>query len=80
MNKDSTIKSSKDPANHEAEKLIYLFQKAFAAEYNDNDKENLDLEDGIWDIVELIVLKIRNLIQDKSNKERSERLSLFLSS
>ena len=71
INKNSNIKTNEDWANYEAEKFIYLFQKAFAAEYNESNEENLDSEGEIKDVVDLIVFKIRKLIQDESNKERS---------
>ena len=67
--KDSNIKTNEDLANYKPEKFIYLFQKAFATKYNENNEENLDSEDGIKDIAELIVIKMRNFIQDESIKE-----------
>ena len=76
INKDSHIKTNEGLANYEVEKFIYLSQKAFAAEYNENNEENLGSENGIKDIVELVLVKIRNFIQDESNKERSGPLKI----
>ena len=41
--------------------------------------ENMDSEDGIKDIIELIVTKIRGFIQNQENKELSRPLKIALS-
>ena len=42
-------------------------------------EENMDSEDGIKDIIELIVTKIRGFIQNQENKELSRPLKITLS-
>ena len=42
-------------------------------------EENMDSEDGIKDIIELIVTKIRGFIQNQENKELSRPLKIALS-
>ena len=42
-------------------------------------EENMDSEDGIKDIVEPIVTKIRGFIQNQENKELSRPLKIALS-
>ena len=42
-------------------------------------EESMDSEDGIKDIIELIVTKIRGFIQNQENKELSRPLKIALS-
>ena len=53
-----------------------LLQKVATFEEPD---ENMDSEDGIKDIIELIVTKIRGFIQNQENKELSRPLKIALS-
>ena len=45
----------------------------------EDPEENMDSEDGIKDIIELIVTKIRGFIQNQENKELSRPLKIALS-
>ena len=53
-----------------------LLQKVATFEEPD---ENMDSEDGIKDIIELIVTKIKGFIQNQENKELSRPLKIALS-
>ena len=59
-------------ANHEAEKLITLFHKAFG-EYHEKqikiENENLDSEDEIKYFFDIVVKNIRKLIHNEMEKE-----------
>ena len=62
------IKTNEDLGNYETYKFILLLQKN--ATFEDLE-ESIDSEDGIKDIIELIVIKIRGFMQKQENKEFS---------
>ena len=66
--KDGKIKTNEDLGNYETYKFILLLQKN--ATFEDLE-ESMDSEDGIKDIIELIVTKIRGFMQKQENKEFS---------
>ena len=71
--KDGNIKTNEDLANCEAHKFILLLQKVATFE---ELEENMDSEDGIKDIIGLIVTKIRDFIQNPGNGELSKPLKI----
>ena len=50
-----------DLANHEAEKFITIFDKAFGGNHEKNENENLDSEDGIKGFFDIVVKNIQKL-------------------
>ena len=63
------MKTNEDLANYEADKLILLLQKIATFE---KLVENMDSEDGIKDILGLIVTKIRDFIRNPGNRKLSK--------
>ena len=53
-----------------------MFQRV--TDFHDNE-ENIDSEDGVKDILELIVTKIRIFIKNEVNKEHPKPLEVALS-
>ena len=70
------MKTNEDLANYEAYKFILLLQKVATFE---EPVENMDSEDGIKDIIELIVTKIRDFIQNPGNRKLSKPPKFALS-